>query len=196
MNTEVVVAIVSAGVSALAAGIAVWQALVAKGQARTAEDSALSARRQADAAEAQVQLMQRQIDGEEAERHDARGPIFKLIGHWIDEDQWGQRRAKFQLVQESGPALSSVSVTVSGDYVDGIRPDPDELAAQSSLNLGESSAGAVLQLCVGIEYQHVSPVQVAVRIDCAARDSDSTWTRDLADNVQQRPATMRTLRRR
>ncbi|CAM5322562.1 hypothetical protein SCHAM137S_02014 [Streptomyces chartreusis] len=140
--------------------------------------------------------MQRQIDGEEAERHAANGPVFALIGHWIEGDRQGQPRAKVRLVQRSGPALSSVLVTVSGNDVDGIRPDPEDMSVVSSLDLGESSAGAELEFCVGLEYQHVPPVQVAVRIDCQARDTAATWTRDLADSVTQRSAVTRTFRRR
>ncbi|WP_148000702.1 hypothetical protein [Streptomyces sp. uw30] len=197
MNTQAVVAIAGAAVSAVAAGVAVWQAVLAKQQAQTAQDSALSARRQADAAEAQVQLMQRQIDGEERERHDTRGPIFTLVGNrWINEDGQGQLRATLRLLQKGGPALSSVKVTVSGNYVEGVRPDPNDLGVQPSLYLGASSADAQLEVCVGIEYRHVSPVQVSVRIDCVARDSASAWTRDLTANVETRPAAVRTLHRR
>ncbi|WP_329138136.1 hypothetical protein OG552_29700 [Streptomyces sp. NBC_01476] len=187
MSTEAVVAIAGAGVSAVAAGVAIWQALVAKEQARTAEDSALSARRQADAAEAQVQLMQRQIDGEEAERHDTKGPSFTFNDRRIDEDRWGQPRATVLLVQDSGPALSRVLVTASGQYVTGIRVDPDEMAAQPSLDFGGSSAGTALEICVGIEYRHVLPVQVTLRIDCTARGTGATWTRDVAGSVQRPP---------
>ncbi|MFC8278173.1 hypothetical protein ACFUJR_37760 [Streptomyces sp. NPDC057271] len=196
MSTDVFVAICAAGISAIAAGVAVWQALVAKRQARTAEDSALSARRQADAAEKQVQLMQRQIDGEEAERHDANGPRFKLGCGWLERDQGGAPRATLSLRHEAGLALSSVRVTVTGQYIEGVRPDPDEIAALPSLDLGESSAGAELTFCVGIDDRFVSPVQVAVHIESKARDSTSTWTRDLALSTEPRPEGLRSIRRR
>ncbi|MFB7457082.1 MULTISPECIES: hypothetical protein [unclassified Streptomyces] len=74
MDTEAGVAIGGAVISAAAAGIAVWQTRIAKRQALLAEDSAASAQRQAAAADEQVEIMRMQLDGEEADRIEARRP--------------------------------------------------------------------------------------------------------------------------
>lgn len=47
------------------------------------------------------------------------------------------------------------------------------------MDLGPSSDGRKHGLWVGLEYEHVEPVTINVRIDSTARDSPVTWTRDL-----------------
>ncbi|MFJ1733307.1 hypothetical protein [Streptomyces sp. NPDC088254] len=64
MDGELITAIAATVVSAVATGYAARQAHIAKGAARSAE--------------AQVALMRRQIEGEEADRFEARGPQFSI----------------------------------------------------------------------------------------------------------------------
>ncbi|MFD5562943.1 hypothetical protein [Kitasatospora griseola] len=143
MTTDQIVAAVAAGAGVLAAGIAGWQAGIARRQARDArEDAAIAqaaaeaARRQADAAEQQarsgeeqvkaaeahvraaeeqVRLLQRQLDAQEAERHEARGPQFIIRRGWVDRrTQRGRVTARVYLEQTAGPGLDTVIATATG----------------------------------------------------------------------------------
>ncbi|SOE31763.1 hypothetical protein SAMN05442782_8696 [Streptomyces sp. OK228] len=131
--------------------------------------------------------MQRQIEGEERDRLDADRPVFVAEHGEIGEDDYGQRRVGVRLIQDGGTALSSVRVTVSGTYVEGIRTDADSSGAVSSMDLGSSADGTVHRLWVGVEHEYVSPVTITFRIDSTARDTDATWTRDLALNASPLP---------
>lgn len=127
----------------MAAGFAGWQATIARRQPRDAREGAAvaqtvadAARRQADAAEQQarsaeeqataagdhlraaeeqVRLLQRQLDAEEAGRHEARGPRFRIRRGWVDRHtQRGRVTARIYLEQTDGPGLDTVTATATG----------------------------------------------------------------------------------
>jgi hypothetical protein len=114
-------AIASAAISAAAAGIAIWQARIAKQQAVFAQDSAASAQRQAAAAEEQVEIMRMQLAGEESDRMDGRRSHFTVEPGYVSWEDVNFPRGELTIRQGSGVALSSVTVTASGDYVAGLR---------------------------------------------------------------------------
>ncbi|MFD5085008.1 hypothetical protein ACFWOG_20505 [Kitasatospora sp. NPDC058406] len=176
MNVEGWTAIGGAIISALGAATAIWQARLAKGQARTAEDSASSARRQATAAERQVQLMQRQIEAEEQDRLDAGKPDFRVENGEIAEDDNNQPCVGLRLTQVKGPALSTVRVSVQGNYVANIRRLRDEWGESRTLDLGESANGAALRAWIGLEYRHAELVEITIRVEATARDSGVSWS--------------------
>lgn len=97
-------------VSFLAMGVAIWQALVAKQQAKLAKTAADDSRRQAVAAEAQVTIMQEQLNGENADRAEARRPRFNATASPMDYSDANQRYAEIVLTQTGGLPCHGSSV--------------------------------------------------------------------------------------
>ncbi|MFF4276175.1 hypothetical protein [Streptomyces sp. NPDC001536] len=187
-------AVGGAVISAVAAGIAIWQARIAKRQAVLADDSATSAKRQAVAAEEQVQLMRRQLDGEEAERIEARRPEFTVEPGYVSLEDVNFPRGELTIKQVGGTALSSVAVTVSGDYVEGLRGElsrdeygGDSYARVPRLELGSMSVGTDAPIHVDLEYRHVTPIRVELELECVAREGGHTWTEHLVTRLDPRP---------
>ncbi|TQJ38008.1 ATP-binding protein [Streptomyces sp. SLBN-115] len=187
-------AIASAAISAAAAGIAIWQARIAKRQAVVAEDSAASAQRQAAAAEAQVEIMHRQVAAEEADRIEGRRPQFMVDPGYVSWEDVNYPRGELTIKQVSGAALSSVTVMVSGDYVEGLRGERiydehslGDYTRVSRLDLGSLSAGADSPIHVDLEYNHVTPIRVELELECVAREGGYTWTEHYVTRLDRRP---------
>jgi hypothetical protein len=184
-------AVGGAAISAIAAGIAVWQARIAKRQADLADDSAASAKRQAVAAEEQVQLMRRQLDGEETERVEARRPQFTVEPGYVSWEDVNFPRGELIIKQVGGAALSSVAVTVSGDYVEGLQDewssDEYSYARVSRLGLGSMSVGTETPIHIALEYRHVTPIRVELELECVSREGGHTWTEHRVTRLDQRP---------
>lgn len=133
LDGELVTAIAATMVSAVATGYAAMQAHIAKGAARSAE--------------AQVALLLRQIEGEEADRFEARGPQFSIEAAHTDESDVNVPRGKLVVKQDSGPPLNSVTVSAIGSGVEGMRGgyDPDsghsDYLREQSIDIGPMAAG-------------------------------------------------------
>ena len=183
MDAGTEAAIASAAISAVAAGIAIWQARIAESQADLAKDSADSAKRQAAAAEEQVEIMRMQLAGEEADRIDGQRPRFTIEPGYVSWEDVNFPRGELTIRQVGGVALSNVVVTVSGEYVSGLRGEPiyDEhseadYARVSRLELGSMSDGDDVSIHIDLEYEHVTPVRIELELECVAREGDYTWT--------------------
>ncbi|MDX2682181.1 hypothetical protein [Streptomyces soliscabiei] len=180
MNGELITAIAAAVVSAGAAGVAVWQADIAK-------QSAVSSRIQANAAQEQVALMRRQIEAEDADRHQAAGPQF-VIDQAHTDTRDNTPYGVLVLRQESGPPLASVRVTASGEGVEGLR---GEYASDSDTypetDLGPMAEGnGTRTVHVALDY-HRPETTVLLHLECRARDTDSVWRRSISSNVAPVP---------
>ena len=187
-------AVGGAVISAVAAGVAVWQARIAKRQAELADDSAASAKRQAVAAEAQVQIMRMQLAGEEADRIEARRPQFTVEPGYVSWEDVNVPRGELTIRQVGGVALSSVTVTASGDYVDGLRGErindeysERDFARVPRLELGSMSDGTDAPIHIDLEYRHVTPIRVELELVCVAREGGHTWTEHYVTRLDHRP---------
>ncbi|MEV0749874.1 hypothetical protein AB0I75_32505 [Streptomyces sp. NPDC050273] len=172
-------------VSLLAAGIAIWQAIVAKQQAKLAEQSAIDSARQARAAEEQVTIMRAQLDGENADRAEARRPHFEVLASPMDYSDANQRYAEVVLTQTAGVALSRVTVRPSGEYVAGMRQSPyrDDLdmyvvGDQAEID-GMSKGSNSETLFLHFDYEHVTPARVELELQCTAREGYASWAEHL-----------------
>ncbi|MEV5842215.1 hypothetical protein AB0M32_09590 [Streptomyces sp. NPDC051985] len=183
MNGELITAIAAAVVSAGAAGVAVWQADIAK-------QSAVSSRIQANAAQEQVALMRRQIEAEDADRHQAAGPQF-VIDQAHTDTRDNTPYGVLVLRQESGPPLASVRVTASGEGVEGLRgeyaSDSDTYRCAAETDLGPMAEGnGTRTVHVALDY-HQPETTVLLHLECRARDTDSVWRRSISSNVAPVP---------
>ncbi|MCX5215636.1 hypothetical protein OG689_41515 [Kitasatospora sp. NBC_00240] len=191
-------AIVSACISGGAALLAIWQARIASAQAQSARDAAAFAERQAvaaekatKAAEDQVALMRRQLDSEDADRREARGPEFtvRCSGAW----RGSNHVRHFEVTQDSGPALASVLVHVEGEGVRGLQvPDPGSAGGVSTEPTFEAGrvarGGSFTVLVVLVETGPVSAATpVHFTFQCQAQDSTDTWRRSQIANVPPPP---------
>lgn len=166
-------------VSLLAMGVAIWQAVVAKQQAKVATTAAEDSRRQAVAAEQQVAIMREQVDGENADRAEARRPRFDAVPSPMDYSEANHVFAEILLTQTGGVALSRVECRASGEYVNGLRQSryQDEFgwAVGDVVIEGMSAGSGGEQLFVHFEYRHVTPTRVDLELLCTAREGGS-WT--------------------
>ncbi|MFB6782706.1 hypothetical protein ACFCX0_36405 [Streptomyces sp. NPDC056352] len=183
-------------VSALAAGIAIWQALIAKRQAGLARSQAVSAtasaeaaQRQADAAEAQVvaaeaqvQIMRRQLDAEEAARIESRRPHFTPEISRVRDAGGNQPYAELTLTQTEGHALAQVTAHITGDYVQGLRQggvtnefDLYHVGREFTID-GMSKGSSPEKLYVHFEYRHSYPMKINIELQCTAREGSHEWT--------------------
>ncbi|WP_329112198.1 hypothetical protein [Streptomyces sp. NBC_01353] len=172
MDGELIAAIATAVVS-------VGAAAVAYGEARTAKTAAQSA-------EEQVALMRRQIEGEEEERREARGPQFA-----VEDVRIRDRRdaGGITLRQVHGPALSSVTATVSGDGVEGLplaawflsEQEGGEIQTErpESIEIGPLAVGATAIVEFEIE-RRTAPTKILVQLGCHSADGTDWWQRSIA----------------
>ncbi|MFG2351495.1 hypothetical protein [Streptomyces phaeochromogenes] len=184
MNGELITAIAAAVVSAGAAGVAVWQA-------RTAAQSADAARIQANAAQEQVALMRRQIEAEDADRHQAAGPQFVIDQAHTETRDANAPYGVLVLRQESGPPLASVLVTASGEGVEGLRgeyvSDSDSYRCAAETDLGPMAEGnGTGTVHVALDFHHAETT-VLLHLECRARDTDSVWQRSISSDVALTP---------
>ncbi|WP_330346680.1 hypothetical protein OG858_47080 (plasmid) [Streptomyces europaeiscabiei] len=191
MNGELTTAIVAAVVSAGAAGVAVWQANIAKQSADSARIQADAAQVQADAAQEQVALMRRQIEAEDADRHQAAGPQFVIDQAHTDTRDGNTPYGVLVLRQESGPPLASVLVTASGEGVEGLRGEyasaSDSYRCAAETDLGPMAEGNGTRVVhVALDYHHPETT-VLLHLECRARDTDSVWRRSISSNVAPVP---------
>lgn len=154
VDGELVTAIAATMVSAVATGYAAMQAHIAKGAARSAE--------------AQVALLLRQIE-EEADRFEARGPQFSIEAAHTDESDVNVPRGKLVVKQDSGPPLSSVTVSAIGSGVEGMRGayDPDsghsDYLWEQSIDIGPMAAGGTHDVYVDLDYHtHRTRIQLSL----------------------------------
>ncbi|MEV7602946.1 hypothetical protein AB0O91_36830 [Kitasatospora sp. NPDC089797] len=207
MNTDQIIAAVSAGGGALAAGFAGWQASIARGQANearaaeaaaeaaaevarrqaiAAEDQAAAARDRVRAAEEQVELLRRQLDADDAERREARGPEFGVR-------YWGPSMAappelrvkRFEITQTAGPALSAITVSAAGANVLGIFTgrgiDP------AHVQTGPISTGGTFLVDVAVNPEVTRRIPVLLSFECSAEDNTYGWRRSQTSHVEPPP---------
>jgi hypothetical protein len=176
MDGELVTAIAATMVSVVATGYAAMQAHIAKGAARSAE--------------AQVVLLLRQIEGEEADRFEARGPQFSIEAAHTDESDVNVPRGKLVVKQDS-PPLSSVTVSAIGSGVEGMRGayDPDSghsnYLREQSIDIGPMAAGGTHDVYVDLEY-HTHRTRIQLSLVCRDHTGD-TWQRGVAARVEPLP---------
>ncbi|MEV7535373.1 hypothetical protein [Streptomyces hydrogenans] len=183
MDGELITAIAAAGVSAGAAGIAVWQS-------RIAARSAGSAKIQAKAAEEQVELMRRQLDAEDSERHQAAGPQFAVTAAHTDTHDSSFPYGVLVLRQESGPALASVRITASGTGVEGLRGQHHGEMGRyhhvHEIDLGSMAAGTGTKTVqVALDYDH-QETTIILHMECRAHDG-RVWDRSVSSDVAPAP---------
>ncbi|WP_159401241.1 hypothetical protein [Streptomyces sp. NRRL B-24484] len=190
MDWNLTTAVAAAAISGAGAGIAIWQARIAKRQAATADAAAVLAARQAVAAEQQVKaaeeqvaLMRRQLDAEDAERVEARGPQFEIKHRGATHgapNQW--RVTRFEFTQTTGPALATITVAASGNGVLGVWTDGDDLAP--STQVGPVAAKGTFTVDVAVERSIMTQIPVTFTLDCSAQDTPHQWRRSQADSVR------------
>ncbi|MEU9372064.1 hypothetical protein AB0D71_47230 [Streptomyces avermitilis] len=184
MDGELVTAIAATAVSVVATGYAAMQAQIAKGAARSAEA-------QVHAAEAQVALLLRQIEGEEADRFENRGPQFSIESTHTDESDANVPRGKLVVKQDSGPPLSSVIVSATGTGVEGMRGAYNrdngysDYRQEQSIDIGSMAAGGTHDVYVDLDYQ---TRRTRIQLSLVCRDqSGNTWQRGVAARVEPLP---------
>ncbi|MEV5605690.1 hypothetical protein AB0L33_30055 [Streptomyces sp. NPDC052299] len=176
MGGELITAIVAVVVSVV--GI-----VYTSSQTKTAKDAAKAAREQ-------VELMRRQIEGEEKDRFENRGPVFSVERAYTDESDVNVPRALVKIEQASGPRLASVAVSATGDGVEGMRGayDPDlawDYRREPSIDLGTSSPGALHDVYVELDY-HTRETDVHLTLVCAD-EAGARWVRSLGTRVEPEP---------
>ncbi|MFJ4622304.1 hypothetical protein [Streptomyces sp. NPDC088812] len=178
MDGELITAIAATVVSAVATGYAARQAHIAKGAARSAE--------------AQVALMRRQIEGEEADRFEARGPQFSIEAAHTDESDVNVPRGKLVIKQDSGPPLTSIIVRATGEGVEGMRGaymyDPHshtDYGREQTIDIGPMAAGGTHDVYVDLDY-HTRDTTVHLSLECQGQAGD-TWQRAIAARVEPLP---------
>ena len=143
--------------------------------------------------------MRMQLAGEEADRVEARRPNFRVEPGHVSWEDVNFPRGELVIKQVSGVALSSVTVTPSGDYVLGLRGErtygehDEGYARVPSLDLGSMSDGADAKLYVDLEYRHVIPLRVELELKCLAREGGHIWTEHLVTTLDEPPASPRPL---
>ncbi|MFF2631162.1 hypothetical protein ACFVUN_36030 [Kitasatospora griseola] len=222
MTTDQIIATVAAGAGVAAAAVAGWQATIARAQARdaragaqAAETAADTARRQAAAAEQQAQiaeehvtvvkdqvraaeeqvaLMRRQLDAQDADRREARGPQFSI--EYRGAYRGSDRIKHFEVIQDSGPALTRVLVQVEGENVLGIPvqdqaggciPVQDQAGGSSSLRpelqIDRIAQGSVFSVPVAmVPIRVTTPVHFT--LECQGQDGTDVWSRSMVAHAQ------------
>ncbi|WP_405842407.1 hypothetical protein OG528_29120 [Streptomyces platensis] len=198
-------------VSIVAGVIAIWQARLAKRQAAIAEGAAASAVVQARAAEEQVKIMRAQLAGEEFDRLEARRPKFTVEATSIrtERDTGNQHfYTEVVLTQTGGRPLSSLIVSASGEYVQGMRDGKESdsqlfpVARETTIE-GMSEGSGPEKVYVHFEYRHAAPVRVTLTLKGVERGTGHVWdnevrhvTVDREPQVPTRPYSDRRLRGR
>lgn len=103
-------------------------------------------------------------------------------------------RGELPIKQVRGAALSSVTVKVSGDYVERLRgeliydePGLGDYTQESRLDLGSMSAGADSLIYVDLEHRHVTPIRVELELECVAREGGYTRKEHYVSRLDPRP---------
>ncbi|MDT0310246.1 hypothetical protein RM780_25310 [Streptomyces sp. DSM 44917] len=135
--------------------------------------------------------MLRQIEGEEADRKDARGPQFVIESGYTDTSDSNVPRGVLVLRQTGGPALGSVTVSASGEGVDGMRGEPYEApfsgyGRAESVDLGPMAAGGTATAYVDLDY-HTVETTVLLHLRCRSLDGADSWERSAARQIERRP---------
>jgi hypothetical protein len=162
--------------SAVVAGVG---AFVAWRQARLAKHSAEAADRQATAAEEQVAIMQKQLENETTDRHEAAAPRFTIKSAVLEDDSYGQHVARLTIEQAGGVAVSEVEVAarqegdVCGLLVNPHAFEPDYATGPVVWN--GSAQGTEHPLTVSLEYNFVEPVNVVLDFVSRQGETDREW---------------------
>lgn len=194
MDGELVTAIVTAAIGAVATGYAARQAHIARGAARSAEaqvgvaqEQVRAAREQIAVAVEQVDLMRRQIEGEEEARKEARGPQFAVeSASYRTEPDLSEPRVLLVLKQTSGPALRSVRVSVIGEDVDGIRDLRNDGSSiqHTSSDIGAMASGGTTTVHVDLRATP-QETKILLHLECHAQGGAEVWQRALAQSVER-----------
>jgi hypothetical protein len=165
-------------------------AFVAWRQARLAKHSAQAADRQATAAEEQVAIMQKQLEVETTDRHEAAAPRFTVKSAVLEDDRHGQHVARLTIEQTGGVAVSEVEVAArqQGD-VDGLLVNPGAFEpdyATGSVVWKGSAQGMEHRLTVSLEYNFVEPVNVVLDFVSRQAETGREWKYTLTA-VPRRP---------
>lgn len=186
MNAGDWIALAMAAITTAGALIAWRQAALAKQSARdagrqatAAEQSATHADRQATAAERQVAIMQRQLENESIDRHEAAAPRFAVKSAVIEDDSYGQPVALLTIEQTEGTAVSEVKVAaIPSENVHGLllqryRIEPDYTTG--TVTWGGSAPGTEHMLTVSLEYNFLEPVNVILEFASRQAETGQEW---------------------
>ncbi|WP_316769045.1 hypothetical protein [Streptomyces sasae] len=178
------------------------QARAAK-RANTTAEAANRLSREANAVSAEANetakqalgLAREQFDAERQAQHEAAGPKFEIES--AEKENVGEWFAHIKIRQVDGATLETARVTVSGEYVRGLRwsKHSDEWLPQP-VDWDMPAPGTTFKLCVELEHEHVGPPNVGITLDCRAADG-RTWQRTYtAQPVQLPPEPYLTRRQR
>ncbi|MGW0941483.1 hypothetical protein ACWD4O_02880 [Streptomyces sp. NPDC002623] len=175
MDSETIAAIASAVVSLGAAGVAYRESHIAKAAAHSAEE--------------QVALMRRQVEGEEKHRREDRGPQFAVEGVRIST-----RDGDVTLRQTSGPALSGITVNVTGDGVHGkmlIESGTFDVSYEDCFAIGPLAAGGTVNVPFTLVGRSIA--KIFLHLDCRSADGTDSWHRSVATTADAAPDARRHL---
>lgn len=172
VNTGDWIAVASAVIAAVGAFVA-WR------QADLAKRSAEAADRQATAAEEQVAIMQKQLENETTDRHEAAAPRFAVKSAVLEDDSYGQHVARLTIEQTGGVAVSEVEVAARQEgYVLGLllNPHARDPDYETGPVIWEGSAqGMEYPLTVSLEYNFVQPINVVLDFASRQAETDREW---------------------
>jgi len=186
--------IVNAGdwIAVASAVIGAVGAFVAWRQAGLAKRSAQAADRQATAAEEQVAIMQKQLENETTDRHEAAAPRFIVKSAVLEDDRHGQHVARLTIEQAGGVAVSEVEVAARREgYVDGLLVNPSAFEGDyaTGLVVWEGSAqGMEHRLTVSLEWDFSEPVNVVLDFVSRQAETGREWKCTLTAVPQRPPA--------
>ncbi|MFE1907682.1 hypothetical protein ACFW96_29035 [Streptomyces gardneri] len=126
--------------------------------------------------------MRRQVEGEEEHRREDRGPHFAVEDVHIESNG---RHGTLTLRQISGPALSAITVTVTGDGVHGkmmVSFEPLGTSYEDSFEIGPLATGGTVTVPFALERTHAA-TKVILHLDCRSTDSTVSWRRSVATTV-------------
>lgn len=158
--------------------IAKWDAgtWIAIAGAVIALGAAWSSWRQAKAAKDQVAIMQQQLQNETHDRHEAAGPRFSLTGVEGMTPK-GQPAAQITVVQEGGPALSEVTVTVQRS--EGIRGlfGEDGPKIVDAITWKDNAPGSARHLLASLDTTGHRPYNVVLNFSAVEHGTGAAWKR-------------------
>jgi hypothetical protein len=127
--------------------------------------------------------MRLQLDAEIADRSEARGPQFTIKHRGAHHGS--ARTQRFDVTQDSGPALADVLIRLEGEGVYGIRLPgtvEDSSSHQPEFRTGRIAQGSTFLMLVAMEpVETATPVHVT--FECQAQDGADTWRRSQVANV-------------
>jgi hypothetical protein len=170
------------------AAVAIVGAGIAYTQARSARAAADAASRQAAAAEEQVAISRRQFEVDLAARNEAEGPTFA-----IEEAVDCMRHQRFitaTLVLLSGPPLSVVKIRLAGPdaraLVPSIMSREDEWAGEMTWE--DVSPVARRPVVAEMEWNAGSPLHLTLDLECVEEGGNHrTWNRTYTATAQEEP---------